>query len=181
MSKNKDKDNIDMTQNEEIEINENAESKKDEYIAKLNDDLVEQKKKADEYFEHLKRNMADFDNFKKRITKEKDIMHDVVTSDVLVAILPVIDNFESAIVTECSDTSFKNGMEMIYTQLKEAVKKLGIEEIKSLGETFDPNLHEAVMHIEDSNYSDKEVIEVFRKGYKVGDKVIRHSMVKVAN
>ena len=114
---------------------------KDEYIAKLNDDLSEQKKKTDEYFEHLKRNMAEFDK----------------------------------------DESYKNGMEMIYSELTGLLDKLGIEEIDALGKTFDPNFHEAVMHEEDESKGEKEVVEVFRKGYMINDRVIRHSMVKVAN
>lgn len=172
---------------EEIDIDdsdidyENVEIDKDQYIAKLNDDLNEQKKRADEYFEHLKRNMADFDNFKKRITKEKDSMYYSVTSDVLEVILPVLDNFESAMTSDSSDESFKSGILMIYTQLKETLEKLGLEEIVALGSEFNPHIHEAVMHVEDDNYGEKQIIEVLRKGYKLGDKVIRHAMVKVAN
>lgn len=168
---------------EDIEINEGEENllDKDEFIAKLNNDLVEQKKKADEYFEHLKRNMAEFDNFKKRMTKEKDNMYSTIVSDVLFDLLPVIDNFEKALQADTKDKSFKSGMEMIYNGLKDTLSKMGMEEIQALGTEFDPNLHEAVMHIEDDKYKEKEVVEVLRKGYKIGDKIIRHAMVKVAN
>ncbi len=168
---------------EDIEINEDEENllDKDEFIAKLNNDLVEQKKKADEYFEHLKRNMAEFDNFKKRMTKEKDNMYSTIVSDVLFDLLPVIDNFEKALQADTKDESFKSGMEMIYNGLKDTLSKMGMEEIQALGTEFDPNLHEAVMHIEDDKYKEKEVVEVLRKGYKIGDKIIRHAMVKVAN
>lgn len=176
-------------ENEEKEIlddlenlkDENGQIDKDEYIAKLNDHLNEQRKKADEYFEHLKRNMAEFDNFKKRMNKEKENLYYTITSDVLAEILPVMDNFEKAITAKTSDKSYKNGMEMIYSQLNETLKKFGLEEIEALKTTFDPNFHEAVMHVEDEKYGEKEVVEVLRKGYKIGDKVIRHSMVKVAN
>lgn len=154
---------------------------KDEFIAKLNNDLIEQKKKADEYFDHLKRNMAEFDNFKKRISKEKDSMYSNVLSDVLIGILPILDNFEKALETKTKDESFKDGIDMIYSQLKEALDKMGLEEIEALHQDFDPNLHEAVMHVEDKNFAEKQVVEVLRKGYRVGDKVIRHAMVKVAN
>ncbi len=154
---------------------------KDEFIAKLNNDLIEQKKKADEYFDHLKRNMAEFDNFKKRISKEKDNMYSNVLSDVLIGILPILDNFEKALETKTKDESFKDGIDMIYSQLKEALDKMGLEEIEALHQDFDPNLHEAVMHVEDKNFAEKQVVEVLRKGYRVGDKVIRHAMVKVAN
>lgn len=165
-------------------IKENVETKgldKDQYIAKLNDDLIEQKKKSEEYFENLKRNMADFDNFKKRITREKDSIYFNVTVELLEDLLPILDNFEIAINAECTDKVFKDGMVMIFDKLKETLEKLGLEEIEALNEEFDPNLHEAVMYVEDSNYSEKQIVEVLRKGYKKGDKVIRHTMVKVAN
>ncbi|MDD2376509.1 MAG: nucleotide exchange factor GrpE [Clostridia bacterium] len=175
-----------MSKNEKVEeeIIEEAdipEIDKDVYIAKLNDDLSEQRKKTDEYFEHLKRNMAEFDNFKKRMSKEKENLYASVTSDIIEDLLPIIDNFEQAIGTECTDTNFKDGIVMIYNQIKDSLMKQGLETIQDLGETFDPNLHQAVMHEECDQYGEKEVIEVFRKGYRLGDKVIRHSMVKVAN
>lgn len=173
MEKNKEIENINLENQEEIN--------KDEYIAKLNDDLNEQKKKAEEYFEHLKRNMAEFDNFKKRINKEKDSMYYTITADLVADILPVIDNFEKALNAECKDKNYKNGMEMIYTELKGVLKKLGVEEIEDLGKTFDPNFHEAVMHEEDETKAEKEIVQVFRKGYIINDRIIRHSMVKVAN
>lgn len=166
---------------ESEETQEDQEFNKDEYIAKLNDDLNEQKRKADEYFESLKRNMADFDNFKKRMSKEKESLYSTITSDVVLELLPVLDNFEKAMETECKDEEFKNGMKMIYDQILEVLKKIGVEEIEALNQVFDPNIHEAVMHIEDENYSEKQIVEEFRKGYRIGDKIIRHSMVKVAN
>lgn len=159
----------------------NEEINKDEYIAKLNDDLNEQKKKTDEYFEHLKRNMAEFDNFKKRITKEKESLYKTVISDILDGLLPIMDNFEQALNSSCTDEKFKEGVQMIYNQMSEYMKSQGLEEIEDIGKTFDPNFHEAVMHEENESYGEKEIIEVFRKGYKIGEKVIRHSMVKVAN
>lgn len=173
-------------ENEILQENDNKEElnqtiDKDEYIAKLNDDLVEQRKKADEYFDHLKRNMAEFDNFKKRMAKEKESMYITIVADFISEILPIMDNFEKAIEAETTDTSFKDGMEMIYDQLQDMLKKTGLEEIDALSKDFDPNLHEAVMHVEDENYAEKQVVEVFRKGYILGDKVIRHAMVKVAN
>ena len=177
-----------MSKNEEIEeieeIIEEAdipELDKDVYISRLNDDLAEQRKKTDEYFEHLKRNMAEFDNFKKRMSKEKENLYASVTSDIIEELLPIVDNFEQAIGAECADTNFKDGVVMIYNQIKESLMKQGLELIPDLGETFDPNLHQAVMHDENDKYGEKEITEVFRKGYRLGDKVIRHSMVKVAN
>ena len=154
---------------------------KDEYIAKLNSDLNEQKKKTDEYFEHLKRNMAEFDNFKKRVNKEKESMYYMVTADIVSNVLPILDNFEKALNAESKDPDYKSGMEMIYNELLNMLKKLGVEEIEALGKTFDPNFHEAVMHEEDEKKAEKEILDVFRKGYILNEKVIRHSMVKVAN
>lgn len=154
---------------------------KDQYIAKLNDDLRQQKKLAEEYFDHLKRNMADFDNFKKRIGKEKDSMYYTITSDIIASFLPIIDDFEKAVNAKCSDESYEDGIKMIYNRLEETLKKLGIEEIDAKGKTFNPDFHEAVIHIDDQNYKEKEVVEVLRKGYKIGDKIVRHAMVKVAN
>ena len=178
----KNKENI---QNEDLANNDDIKQDgiidKDEYIAKLNDDLNEQKKKADEYFEHLKRNMAEFDNFKKRINKEKDSLYYTITADLISDLLPIIDNFEKALNIECKDKEYKSGMEMIYTELVGLLNKTGVKEIEALGKTFDPNFHEAVMHEEDSKKGEKEIVEVFRKGYIINDRVIRHSMVKVAN
>ncbi len=174
---------------EKIEANEvNTESKKtkiidkaSEYIAKLNEDLEEQKRLADEYYDSLKRNMADFDNYKKRMTKEKESLHTMIVADIVDNMLPILDNFENALIHECTDEKFKTGMEMIYNQIKDVISKYGVEEIESIGKEFDPMLHEAVMHIDDENFGEKEITEVFRKGYKIKDKVIRHAMVKVAN
>lgn len=154
---------------------------KDEYIAKLNEDLRVQKERADEYFDSLKRNMAEFDNFKKRIMKEKTTMYTSVISDVFSDLLPVLDNFNQAMENKCEDESFKEGMQMIKTQFEDTLKKLGLEEIEAESKTFDPAFHDAVMHIEDKNYNEGQIVEVLRKGYKYQDRVIRHTMVKVAN
>lgn len=178
-----------MEEKEIIENNETVEENteevinltNEELIEKLNKDLEEQKIKTDEYFEHLKRNMAEFDNYKKRVSKEKESLYSTITSDIISDLLPIMDNFNAALQADSKDLPFKEGMQMIYNQVTDTLKKLGLEEIEALNLTFDPNLHEAVMHVEDENYKEKEVVEVFRKGYKIGDKVIRHSMVKVAN
>ena len=151
------------------------------YIAKLNQDLEEQKKKADEYVDSLKRNMAEFDNFKKRMNKEKESLYISILSDVISNLLPVIDNFEKAKDAECTDETYKTGVSMIYNQLIELLNKQGVEKIPDMGETFDPDIHEAVMSIEDETKGEKEIVEVFRTGYKLKDKVVRHSLVKVAN
>ena len=158
-----------------------AEENKEAYIKKLNEDLEAQKKLADEYCDGLKRNMAEFDNYKKRMSKEKETLYTSTLSDIISELLPVIDNFEKAKDAECSDETYKTGVSMIYTQLIEMLRKQGVEKIPDLGETFDPELHEAVMSVEDESKNEKEIVEVFRTGYKMKDKVVRHSLVKVAN
>lgn len=151
------------------------------YIAKLNQDLEEQKKVADEYIDSLKRNMAEFDNYKKRMSKEKESLYTTILSDVISNLLPVIDNFEKAKDAECSDETYKTGISMIYNQLIDILNKQGVEKIPDLGETFDPEVHEAVMSVLDEMKGEKEIVEVFRTGYRMKDKVVRHSLVKVAN
>ena len=171
---------IDDNNTEEVVDEENVEVIPDN-ADRAKDELEKKAAKADEYFEHLKRNMAEFDNYKKRMAKEKEAMYSSITSDVIAKLLPIMDNFNTALHADSKDIPFKEGMQMIYNQLNETFKNLGLEEIDALNKPFDPNLHEAVMHVEDENYGEKEVIEVFRKGYKIGDRVIRHAMVKVAN
>ena len=106
---------------------------------------------------------------------------DSAKADTAAAFLPVYDNLERALKQETADEAYKKGVEMTMTQLKEVLTKLGIEEIPALGEPFDPNLHNAVMHVEDESLGENTVAEVFQAGFKLGDKVIRFSMVKVAN
>ncbi len=176
------KEENNVVENEEVNQEETKkDTKENNTIEKLKAQLKEEKEKSDEYYEHLKRNMAEFDNFKKRISKEKDMMYNTISASVISELLPILDNFEKALNSESTDESYKNGMAMIYGQLIDALNKIGVEEIEALNTTFDPNFHEAVMHVEDENFGEKEVVEVFRKGYKIGDKIIRHAMVKVAN
>ena len=163
------------------EITEEKVMSPEEYIEKLNNDLEEQKQKTDEYFERLKRNMAEFDNYKKRVTKEKESMYYVVTSDVIANILPILDNFEKALNSKCKDDEYKNGMSMIYTELVSMLDKLGVKEIETVGTTFNPEYHEAVSSVQDETKQPQEIVEVYRKGYMIGEKVIRHAMVVVAN
>ena len=154
---------------------------KDEYIAKLQENLKSEKEKSDEYFDSLKRNMAEFDNYKKRMLKEKETLYVTVVSDAVYELLPVLDNFEEAMKNDVKDKKFKDGMEMIKSQFIDALKKLGLEEIDCENKRFNPEFHDAVMHIEDENMEDGQIVEVLRKGYICQGKVIRHAMVKVAN
>ena len=124
---------------------------------------------------------AEYDNYRRRTAKEKDSIWNDAKADAAVAFLPVYDNLERALKQETADEAFKKGVEMTMTQLKTVLEKLGITEIPALGQTFDPNLHNAVMHVEDEGAGENTIVDVFQTGFKSGDKVVRFAMVKVAN
>ena len=124
---------------------------------------------------------AEYDNYRRRSQKEKESVWNDAKSETVLAFLPVYDNLERALKQETSDEAFKKGVEMTMNQLREVLKKLGVEEIPALGEAFDPNVHNAVMHVEDESAGENTVVEVFQTGFKSGDKVVRFAMVKVAN
>lgn len=136
----------------------------------------------EELTDRLKRTMAEFDNFRKRTEKEKSAMYEIGAKDVIEKILPVIDNFERGLKTapEGGD-AFAEGMNMIYKQLLKTLEDLGVKPIEAVGAPFDPNFHNAVMHVEDETLGENVVAEEFQKGYLYRDSVVRHSMVKVAN
>lgn len=125
--------------------------------------------------------LAEYDNFRKRSVKERLDASADATAKAALEVISVIDNFERAMAAECSDEGYKKGVEMIYGQFTEVIKKLGVEEIDALGKEFDPNLHNAVSQVEDENFGENTVSQVYQKGYKLGDKVIRCAMVVVAN
>ena len=125
--------------------------------------------------------LAEYDNYRKRSQKEKETAWTTAKADTAKEFLPVYDNLERALKQETADEAYAKGVQMIMTQFKTTLEKLGIQEIPALGETFDPNLHNAVMHIEDENLGENVVAEVFQTGFQTGDKIIRHAMVKVAN
>ena len=124
---------------------------------------------------------AEYDNYRRRTAKEKDSIWNDAKADAAQAFLPVYDNLERALKQDTADEAFKKGVEMTMTQLKTVLEKLGITEIPALGQTFDPNLHNAVMHVEDENFGENTVCDVFQAGFMLGDKVIRHAIVQVAN
>lgn len=128
-----------------------------------------------------KRILAEYDNFKRRTIKEKEAIYKDSVCETVEKMLPVIDNLERALSIECADAEYKKGMELIFKQVWDVFANLGCEEIKAVGENFDPELHNAVMHIEDESVAENTVVEQFQKGYKYKDKVLRYSMVKVAN
>ena len=140
----------------------------------LKDSLAQ---KEDQYL----RLAAEYDNYRKRTQKEKTDAYQNAKSDAVVAFLPVYDNLERALKQETADEAYKKGVEMTMNGLKDVLSKLGVEEIPALGETFDPNVHNAVMHVEDENAGENTVVEVFQAGFRSGEKVIRFAMVKVAN
>lgn len=125
--------------------------------------------------------LAEYDNFRKRSVQEKLNASADATAKAALEIISVTDNFERAVEAECSDENYKKGVEMIYGQFTEVIRKLGVEEIDALGKEFDPKFHNAVSQIEDEQFGENTVSQVYQKGYKLGDKVIRHAMVVVAN
>ena len=137
---------------------------------------------AKENYDKWLRQLAEFENFRKRTNSEKLGMYNNGVRDTVEKILPVLDNFERAVnMSEDKESSTYKGIEMILKQFKEVLQAIGVEEIPAEGEPFDPNIHAAVMHIDDESCDDNVIVEVFQKGYRHGDKVIRPSMVKVAN
>jgi molecular chaperone GrpE len=144
--------------------------KKDQQIEELNDRLI--------------RTMAEFDNFRKRSEKEKSQMFEIGAKDIIEKVLPVLDNFERGLGTiseEEKEGAFAQGIEKIYRQLVTSLEEAGVKTIESVGQEFDPNLHNAVMHAEDENLGENTVADEFQKGYLYRDSVVRHSMVKVVN
>ena len=146
----------------------------------LGDSLEKAQKEHDELHDKYLRVCAEYDNFRKRTQKERDGIFTDAYSDALKEILPIFDNLERAALYTEPD-KLTEGLELIFKSAKEMLTKLGVEEFGAVGEKFDPNIHNAVMHIDDESAGEEEIIEVFQKGYKRGDKIIRHAMVKVAN
>ena len=148
----------------------------------------EKKDKKDEKIEELtdrvRRQMAEFDNFRKRTEKEKTQMFETGAKSIVEKILPVVDNFErglAAVTEEEKGTPFVEGMEKIYKQMMTVLEEAGVKPIEAVGQEFDPNLHNAVMHVEDEKFGENIIAEEFQKGYTYRNSVVRHSMVKVAN
>ena len=140
--------------------------------------------KIEELTDRLTRQMAEFDNFRKRTDREKSQMYEVGAKDVIDKILPVVDNFErglGAVTEEEKEDPFVKGMEQIYKQLMTTLEGIGVKPIEAVGNEFDPDFHNAVMHVEDEEVGENIIVEEFQKGYMYRDSVVRHSMIKVAN
>ena len=152
------------------------------------DEILKKNKKIEELTEQLSaekdkylRVAAEYDNFRRRSLKDKEDAADKAKSAVIIEFLGVIDNFERALASESADESFRKGVEMIYNQYVEILKKQGVEEIEAMDKPFDPNIHSAVTQVTDENLGENVVCQVFQKGYIMNGKVIRHAMVAVAN
>ena len=174
MSKNKQTE----TPAEEEILEEQVEATVEEQTEPEVKEEVHEQAAADDRYLRL---AAEYDNYRKRTAKEKESIWTTAKADTAAAFLPVYDNLERAIKQETADEAYKKGVEMTMNQLKEVFSKLGIEEIPALGEQFDPNLHNAVMHIDDENLGENVVAQVFQAGFRCGEKVIRFAMVQVAN
>lgn len=187
MAKKEKKDKV-FTETPETENAEtqNAEEKDENEVSEKENELQaaldEMKKELDAAKEAHIRTLAEYDNFRKRTQKEKEAIFSESKATILSQLLPVIDNFDRAAMNPDADyDSYKKGVEMMFTGFMDTMKKLGVEPFGEAGEQFDPNFHNAVMHCEDDSLEENVITDVFSKGYKLGDKVLRPAMVKVAN
>ena len=187
------KETQEMTNNDEIEnkeaseaseeVSENEENAEDDelnIVKKQKDENKKLQEELDMTKDRLLRLTAEYDNYRKRTVKEKEGIYSDAYVDVLKEIIPILDNLERAVAADGSIEDLKKGIDMTIKGCQDSFTKLGVEEIDTSGE-FDPNVHNAVMHIEDENLDKNVIAEVFQKGYKKDDKIIRHTMVKVAN
>ena len=162
--------------NEELneEINKND-------VEKIKVLIETQKQELEEKDDRIKRLIAEFENFKKRSSKERENLYNSIIGDIITSFLPIIDNLEKAVQTKTEDQEFKQGIELVLKQFKDVLESNGVKEIESVGQIFNPELHEAITSVQDDNLGVQEIKEEYRKGYMIGDKVIRHSLVVVAN
>ena len=161
----------------ETAAEEKAEEVKAEEKAPAKDPAAELAAMNDKYL----RLCAEYDNYRKRSQKEKDALYSDIKANTLKDFLPVYDNLVRALAQPTEDEAYKKGVEMIMTQFNKTLEKLGITEMNCLGQKFDPTFHNAVMHVEDEEKGENEIVEVFQQGFMLGDKVVRFAMVKVAN
>lgn len=183
MSQKEAKKQVDSQSAEPVEtpVDQPQDSPGEEVSNPLLEALEQLKESLGQQEEKYLRLAAEYDNFRKRSQKEKEGIYADAKADALTAFLPVYDNLERALKQETTDEAYKKGVEMTMSQLKEIMSKLGISEIPALGQSFDPNFHNAVMHIDDDNVGENTIVEVFQAGFKLEEKVIRFAVVKVAN
>lgn len=169
---------------EESQDTKDTESKEKKKFFAKKEKKDKKDEKIEELTDRLTRQMAEFDNFRKRTEREKSHMYEIGAKDIIEKILPVVDNFErglDSIPEEEKGSPFAEGMEKIYKQLMTTLDSLGVKPIKAVGQEFNPDFHNAVMHVEDEEFGENVVAEEFQKGYMYRESVVRHSMVKVAN
>ncbi len=166
---------------EEVKDVEEKVKNEEHHKGKCKEELQKKQEELDELTDRYKRVMAEFENYKKRSSKERENLYGSILGDVVEAVLPVLDNLENASKVETKDENYKQGVELVLKQFKDVLKSKGVEEIEAIGTTFDPELHEAVSSVQDESKESQEIVQEYRKGYKFGNKVIRHSMVVVAN
>ena len=166
---------------EEKDVKPEENINKADEIIELKKQIEAQKVQIDETEDRLKRVAAEFDNYKKRSSKEKDGLYNSLVGDIVSNFLPIIDNLEKAVEAETKDEEYRKGIELVLKQFKDVLSSRGVTEIETVGKTFDPEVHEAVSSVQDDTKGEKEIVQEYRKGYKIGDRVIRHSMVVVAN
>lgn len=162
---------------------EDSKAEKKKFFGKKNK-KDKKDEKIDELTDRLTRQMAEFDNFRKRTEKEKSQMYEIGAKDIIEKILPIVDNFERGLASmpeEEKATPFAEGMEKIYKQLMTTLESIDVKPIEAVGKEFNPDFHNAVMHVEDEELDENIIVEEFQKGYTYRDSVVRHSMVKVAN
>jgi molecular chaperone GrpE len=163
------------------ENNEELEKELEEATQEVETEKNSGSNELNELNDRYKRLFAEFENYKKRTQKESLTKRAEITGDVVSSILPVMDNLEKAVQAQTSDVNFQEGIKLVVKQLSDVLEKFGMTEIETVGQKFDPELHEAVSHIDDPSKGDSEIVQEYRKGYKIGNKVVRHSMVIVAN
>ena len=168
-------------ENEVQNMEKKENNKKADEIIELKKQIESQKVQIDETEDRLKRVAAEFDNYKKRNAKERDGLYNSLVADIVSNFLPILDNLEKAVEAETKDEEYKKGIELVLKQFKDVLASRGVTEIETVGKTFDPELHEAVSSVQDDTKGEKEIVQEYRKGYMIGNRVIRHSMVIVAN
>ena len=166
---------------ENKDLNQEENNNKADEIIELKKQIEAQKVQIEETEDRLKRVAAEFDNYKKRSSKEKDGLYNSLVGDIVSNFLPIIDNLEKAVEAETKDEEYRKGIELVLKQFKDVLLARGVTEIEAVGKTFDPEVHEAVSSVQDETKGEKEIVQEYRKGYMIGNRVIRHSMVIVAN
>ncbi len=163
---------------------EEGKEEKEEVILEGNVEVENEtapKSEMEELEDRYKRLLAEFENFKKRSLKERETLFNMITGEVILKMLPIMDNLEKAATAKTEDKDYQDGVGMVVKQFAGELEKFGLKEIETVGKRFDPELHEAVSHIDDTTKGEQEIVEEYRKGYQIGNKVVRHALVVVAN